>query len=85
MIVILSAQYVSESLRSEFGDLPLSFIPLANRRLYVYQVEVLRKIFPARSILITLPKDFIISDAELAWMREFGVEVLVVEGIDSLG
>jgi hypothetical protein len=85
MIVILSAQYVSESLRSEFGDLPLSFIPLANRRLYVYQVEVLRKIFPARSILITLPKDFIISDAELAWMREFGVEVLVVEGIISLG
>ncbi len=85
MIVILSAQYVSESLRSEFGDLPLSFIPLANRRLYVYQVETLRKIFPARPILITLPKDFIISDAELAWMRGFGVEVFVIEGINSLG
>jgi len=50
MIVILSAQYVGESLRAEVGDLPVSFVPLANRRLYAYQVETLRQAFPARPI-----------------------------------
>jgi hypothetical protein len=85
MIVILSGQYVSESLRTEVGDLPVSFVPLANRRLYVYQIEALRRVFPVRPILMTLPKDFIVSEAEQAWMSKNGVKIAIIEVVDDLG
>ena len=85
MIVILSAQYVSESLRAEVGDLPASFVPLANRRLYIYQVEALRQAFPIRPILMTLPEGFRVPESELAWMKEQGVDLLALDGVGSSG
>lgn len=85
MIVILSAQYVGESLRAEVGDLPVSFVPLANRRLYTYQVEMLRRTFPTRRILMTLPEGFRVSEAERVWMGEKGVDLVVLNEIGSIG
>lgn len=85
MIVILSAQYVAESLHAEVGDVPVSFVPLANRRLYAYQVETLRQAFPARSILMTLPKAFRVSEAERVWMSEQGVDPVALGGVESIG
>lgn len=85
MIVILSAQYVGESLRAEVGDLPVSFVPLANRRLYAYQVETLRAAFPERPLLMTLPAGFNVSEAERAWLNDHQVELAVIEGAASVG
>jgi len=85
MIVIMSAQYVGESLRAEVGDLPASFVPLANRRLYAYQVETLRQAFQARSIVMTLPEGFRVSEAERAWMSEQGVDLAALDGVGSTG
>ena len=85
MIVILSAQYVGESLRAEVGDLPASFVPLANRRLYAYQVETLRQAFPKRPILMTLPEDFRVSEAERIWMSEQGVDLVTLDEVRSTG
>ena len=85
MIVILSAQYVGESLRAEVGNLPASFVPLANRRLYAYQVEMLRQEFPARPILMTLPGCFRVSEAECDWMREQRVDLLALDSVGSIG
>ena len=85
MIAILSAQYVAESLRAEVGDLPVSFVPLANRRLYVYQVETLRQAFPARPILMTLPAGFRVSEAERDWMGKHGVDLVALDGVASTG
>ena len=85
MIFILSAQYVGESLRSEVGDLPVSFVPLANRRLYEHQVEILMQAFPERQILITLPEDFNISEAERAWLNDNKVKLLALERVRSNG
>ncbi len=85
MIVILSAEYVGESLRAEVGDLPVSFVPLANRRLYAYQVETLRQAFPARLILMTLPEGFRVSEAERLWMDEQGVDLVALDGVGSIG
>lgn len=85
MIVILSAQYVGESLRAEVGDLPVSFVPLANSRLYVYQVDVLRKAFSGRPILMTLPQGFNVPEAELVWLNEHGVDLVAIEGVDGTG
>jgi len=85
MIFILSAQYVGESLHAEVGDLPVSFVPLANRRLYTYQVKTLRQAFPARPILMTLPKGFRVSEAERFWMSEQGVDLVVLDRVGSTG
>ncbi|ESS15107.1 hypothetical protein MOLA814_00682 [Betaproteobacteria bacterium MOLA814] len=85
MIFILSAQFVGESLRAEVGDLPVSFVPLANRRLYAYQVEIMRLAFPARPIMITLPEGFTVSEAERVWMKEHGVDVLTLKGDGGTG
>ena len=85
MVVILSAQYVGESLRAEVGDLPVSFVPLANRRLYAYQVGILRQAFPSQPILMTLPESFRVSESERVWMSGHGVEVVALEGTESTG
>lgn len=85
MIVILSAQYVGESLRPEVGNLPSSFVPLANSRLYAYQVETLRQAFPDRSILITLPKSFKVPKAEHVCLDEQRVDLVALDGAASTG
>lgn len=85
MIVILSAQHVCESLRSELGYLPVSFVPLANRRLYVHQVKTLRQEFPARPILMTLPGGFRVSEPERNWMSEKQVDILYLDRVESTG
>lgn len=85
MIVILSAQYVSENLRAEVGDLPVSFVPLANRRLYAYQIETLRQAFATRPILMTLPDGFSLSEAERDWMSQQGVDLVALTGVRGTG
>lgn len=40
MIVILSGQYVEQDLRAEFGQIPPSFLPVGNKRLYTYQIKI---------------------------------------------
>ena len=85
MIVILSAQYVAESLRAEFGDLPVSFVPLANRRLYAYQAEALRQAFPARPLVMTLPQGFRVAEAERTWMNEKGIDLVVLDEVECIG
>lgn len=85
MIVILSAQYVGESIRAEVGDLPMSFVPLANRRLFNYQVETIRQAFPDRPILMTLPNGFRVSENERAWLISHRVELLALDGVGSTG
>ncbi|NLR75014.1 hypothetical protein [Leeia aquatica] len=85
MIIILSALYVGESLRAEVGDLPLSFVPLANRRLYAFQVEVLRRFFPQRPIALSVPANFHMTEAELSWFEEYGVSLIRLESVTTLG
>jgi hypothetical protein len=85
MIIILSAQYVVESVRAEVGELPVSFIPLANRRIYAYQVEALRRKFSGRPILLTLPGSFIVSEAELKWLNYSKVDLLMLNNVSNIG
>lgn len=85
MILILSAQYVDDSLRAEVGHLPLSFLPLANKRLYVYQVEKLRQAFPSRSLFLTLPADFSLPKSELSWFSEQDVKLLPLNNVGNTG
>ena len=61
MIFIPSAAYVNSEFQLEFGKFPPAFLPIANKRLYKYQLEVIKTHFPNEKILISLPDDFSIS------------------------
>ncbi|EAS4986586.1 capsular biosynthesis protein, partial [Salmonella enterica] len=56
MIIILSAQYVDQDLRAEFGEIPPTFLPVGNKRLYSYQIKNIRNENPDEKICMTLPK-----------------------------
>jgi hypothetical protein len=43
MVLILSSQYVNESIKYEVGSLPLSFVPIANKRIFYYQIYEKKK------------------------------------------
>jgi hypothetical protein len=83
MIVILSAAYVLESIRLEVGKLPLSFVPLANRRLYVFQIEALRRSYPSRQIKLTLPFSFRVTTSELIWLKNNNIEIIEIESSED--
>jgi len=85
MIFILSAQRINESLKSDFGNLPISFLPIANRRLYKFQIDNIRKKFPLRRILITLPNDFDVLESETNWLKEKNIEIQKLKGVISFG
>ena len=85
MFFILSASYVREDLRTEVGDLPLAFIPLANRRLYRYQVEAICKEHPNADIRLTLPADFAMSATEANWLSERHVKTEFLDPGLTLG
>ncbi|EOH9591995.1 capsular biosynthesis protein, partial [Campylobacter jejuni] len=56
MILITSAKYLSADFTLEFGKIPPSFLPLGNKRLYEYQVEIFKDI--KQKIVLSLPKSF---------------------------
>jgi hypothetical protein len=82
MFLIMSADYVSPELRSEFGALPPSFLPLGNRRLFQHQV----KCAPAASrIFISVPESYTVNEHDRYWLAQHGVTVLFVPDGLSLG
>lgn len=82
MFLIMSADYISLELRSEFGALPPSFLPLGNRRLFQHQV----KSAPAGvRIFLSLPESFAVEAHDQAWLDQHGVTVLSVPDGLSLG
>lgn len=42
MILITSAKYSSSDFTLEFGKIPPTFLPLGNKRLYEYQIELFK-------------------------------------------
>ena len=81
MILILSAQYLVAEFQVEFGKLPPAFLPLGQRRFYEYHA----KLFSGynESIVLTLPKSFILNDFDSKNLLKHNIEVLFVP--DSLG
>lgn len=86
VIVINSAAYVIPEFRNEFGLIPPAFLPIGNKKLLVYQVEVLRQTFSnEHKIVLSLPKSFNLSSGESDLLKELGVEPVFVEDDLSLG
>ncbi|AXQ29912.1 hypothetical protein D0B54_15040 [Solimonas sp. K1W22B-7] len=74
MLILTSAAYVPAELVSELGQLPPSFLPLGNRRLYVRQLATLTGL--REPILMSLPADFEIEGQDAAALEAAGVSVV---------
>jgi len=82
-LIILSAQYVNAAIRSEVGQIPLSFIPLGNRRLYELQIEGFRKTFSEVRIIVTLPANHTISESDLLYFERYKIELINLDQVNT--
>ena len=80
MILITSAKYSLPDFSLEFGEIPPSFLPLGNKRLYEYQVNLFQKL--KQRIVLSLPKNFTINNYDIRKLHNLGVEIIFVpEGL----
>ena len=81
--VILSSAYLPPGLVAEFGLIPPAFLPLANRRLYEWQVESLKP--HAAHVVLAVPDDFTPEAFDTAWLATDGVTLKHQSSRNSLG
>ncbi|MBW7953125.1 MAG: capsular biosynthesis protein, partial [Chitinophagaceae bacterium] len=82
MVLISSGAYVEPSLKSEFGLIPPSFLPVRNKRLFVLQKESLHF---EEQVYISLPKSFNINIADEKLLIENNVKIIQVPDNLSIG
>lgn len=82
MFLIMSAAYITQELRSEFGALPPSFLPLGNRRLFQHQVRLAPK---NSEVFLTLPESYEVSDFDAKWLGKHNVNIVKLPDGLSLG
>ncbi|MGI9875640.1 capsular biosynthesis protein [Vibrio chagasii] len=82
MLIIMSGAYIGSELQSEFGCLPPSFLPLANRRLFVKQAELARK---DEKIYLTLPRSYDLKRHDIECLQNHNIGVLKVSDSASIG
>lgn len=82
MILITSAQYMSEEFTSEFGKLPPSFLPVGNKRLYEHQAELF--IALNETVYISLPDDFEIPHQDLIRLKRLNIKPIFISCDKSL-
>lgn len=85
MILITSGAYVNSEFRIEFGLLPPAFLPVGNRRLFEWQVSVLKKQFPGEKIVMTVPNSYSIALKDIKFFEKSNVELLITNQNLSLG
>ncbi|GKX58429.1 aminoglycoside phosphotransferase family protein [Leminorella grimontii] len=85
MIIILSAQCVDQDLRAEFGEIPPTFLPVGNKRLYTYQIRNIRSENSGERIYLTLPKNFEIGPWDELALKDQDINIIRVDEDFSLG
>lgn len=82
MILITAAAYVGQELQSGFGKVPPCMLPVGNRPILEYQIEVLRAKFPHERLVLSLPAQFQPSAGHERSFAEHRIErVFVKEGL----
>ncbi len=76
MKIITSAAYVTDELRSEFGQIPPAFLPLQNRRLFEHQQSYLNSI--EGDVFLTIPKSYSISENDLKRCKDLNISLVCV-------
>ena len=85
MILITSAAFVTDELSAEFGHIPPSFLPIGNRRLFIYQIKKLKEDFPSEVIFISLPQSFTLRNEDLKELNDLDAKIIYVPDGLSLG
>lgn len=80
--LIASAAFCSAEICAEFGQIPPSFLPHRQRRLYEAQVELLGRW--CDSIFLSLPESFLIPLADIEILQSLNVGVLRVPDDETL-
>ena len=83
MTLITAAKYVNPELEAEFGKIPPAFLPLGGRRLYEYQVKLLKLLDD--KIVLSVPESFEITPSDQKKMEDIGLETIHVPDRLSLG
>ncbi len=82
MFLIMSSAYVDQALKSEFGTLPPSMLPLGNRRLFQHQVASAPD---GADIFLTLPEEYGITESDQCWFAQHSVVIVRTPANISLG
>lgn len=82
MFLIMSAAYVEQELRAEFGKIPPAFLPLGNRRLFQHQLKLIPR---GKEIFLSVPKSYKISKHDQELISNNNVTVLQIPDGLSLG
>lgn len=82
MFLIMSSAYVDQALKSEFGALPPSMLPLGNRRLFQHQVSSAPNNV---DIFLTLPEEYEVTEPDSYWLERNSVKVVRTPANISLG
>jgi len=82
MFLILAGAYVAQELRSEFGAIPPSFLPLGNRRLFQHQLKLVPS---GKSVYMSIPETYNVSDVDKKWLQDNLVELIEIPVGLSLG
>ncbi|OEF29481.1 hypothetical protein [Vibrio rumoiensis] len=82
MFLIMSAAYIEQELRAEFGPLPPAFLPLGNRRLFQHQ---LKRVPKNKAIFLSIPQSYHVEEYDENWLKEHNVTLLPVPDDLSLG
>ena len=85
MIFIPSSQYLRIEIQNEIGNLPPTFSFLQNRRLYEFQVDLLKQYWKDEKIILSLPESFEIPEVDLQKLDSLEVEVFRDNPKNKLG
>lgn len=83
MILIASASYVDRDLSDEVGLLPPAFLPVGNRRLVSYQLDILKNV--QGEIYLSIPESFTVDEFDRELLSRGRVTILRVPDNLSLG
>lgn len=82
MFLIMSGTYIQSELNAEFGNIPPSFLPLGNKRLFQHQV----KLAPADcKVYLSVPEGYEINQVDFSWLLENDVTLIKTPASLSLG
>jgi hypothetical protein len=82
MYLITSAAYVSQEIKNEIGNLPPTFLPIKNQRLYIHQLNSLPE---DEDVYLTIPQDFVLDEFDNYSLINRNINIIRVPNNLSLG
>lgn len=76
MIVITSGQYLKLEIQNEVGKLPPAFSFMQNKRLYDFQIKLLKKYWKDEKIILSLPESFEIPFSDQAYLNSSEIVII---------